>query len=331
MDTVRWGILGTAKIGVEKVIPAIQQASNAMVKSIASRTSSKAKKTARQLGIPDFHGSYTALLADPSVDAVYNPLPNHLHVPQTIEALKAGKHVLCEKPIALDSSEAKILHTAIRDFPDLKVMEAFMYRFHPQWRRAKSMIDEGKIGMLQTVESFFSYYNDDPNNIRNNPEMGGGALMDIGCYCISLSRYLYGHEPENVSGTWKIDTNFGIDYLSSGLLDFGSGTATFTCATQAAPYQKVNIIGTKGRIVIDMPFNAPVEKETTMWYYPTGKKHKKLSFDPTNQYILQIEEFSYAILENTAVPIPFQDALNNMKAIDTFRKNARTAKKAKGQ
>lgn len=322
MNTVTWGIISTAKIGTEQVIPAIQQAGNCTVKGIASRTKEKAQQAADKLAIADAYGSYQDLLEDPSIDAIYNPLPNHLHVSETIKALEAGKHVLCEKPIALDSDGAQELIDAAEKYPNLKVMEAFMYRFHPQWIRAKSMVDNGKIGKLQTIESFFSYYNDDPDNIRNKADIGGGGLMDIGCYCISLSRFLFGREPDEVVGRWKIDPAFGTDYLASGILDFNSGTSAFTCSTQTAPNQRVNIVGTKGRIVIDIPFNAPTDKKTLIWLYRDGDK-EEIEFPPVNQYTLQAKAFANAILNDSPVPTPLEDALNNMKVIDAFRKSSR--------
>lgn len=323
MDTVTWGILSTAKIGLKKVIPSIQQASNCNVKAIASRSADRAKKAAEKLDISHWYSSYDDLLTDPEIDAIYNPLPNHLHVPQTIRALENGKHVLCEKPIAMDGDEAQKLLDAVHEYPDLKVMEAFMYRFHPQWIRAKSMVKKGAIGKLQTIDTFFSYYKDDPDDIRNIEKMGGGGLMDIGCYCISLSRFLFDTEPTNVIGQWKIDTEFKTDYLASGILDFGTGFSTFTCATQTAPQQEVNIVGTKGRIVIDIPFNAPLDKQTILWYFRNGER-KKITIEPANQYMLQAREFANSIIENTPPPTPLKDAVSNMRVIDAFREKAKS-------
>ncbi|MGD8428096.1 MAG: Gfo/Idh/MocA family oxidoreductase [Balneolaceae bacterium] len=322
MDNINWGIISTAKIGIEKVIPAIQAAENCTVTAIASRTISKAEEAATNLGIPKSYGSYEELLADSSVDAVYNPLPNHLHVPTTIEALEAGKHVLCEKPIAMDAKEAHKLIEVSKEYPSLKVMEAFMYRFHPQWVRAKSMVENDEIGQLQTIESFFSYYNDDPKNIRNKADFGGGGLMDIGCYCISLSRYLFGGEPTNILGSWKIDQQYGTDYLASGILTFDSGTATFTCSTKADSAQRVNIVGTQGRIVIEIPFNAPVGDKTRIYFYKKKEK-EEIEFKAVNQYTIQAHEFAKSILNDLPVPFPLKDAVNNMKAIDAFRDSAR--------
>jgi len=321
MDTIRWGILSTAKIGIEKVIPAIQQAENCTVSAISSRSLEKAQETAKKLNIPNCYGSYKELLADPDIDAVYNPLPNHLHVSMSIEALKAGKHVLCEKPIALDANEAQRLLEAAAEYPELKMMEAFMYRFHPQWKKAKSLVESGAIGRLKTVESFFSYYNNDADDIRNKANIGGGGLMDIGCYCISLSRFLFDEEPQSVSGEWKIDSNFKTDYLASGLLNFKSGTATFSCATQTAPHQQVNIVGSDGRVVIPIPFNAPPDQSPSIYMYKNGDA-KEFTFDPVDQYMLQARAFAHSILNNTPVPTPLSDALKNMQVIDAFRESA---------
>ena len=244
MKKVRWGIISTALIGTEKVIPAMQQGQYSEVVAISSRNLEKAQAAADELGIPRAHGSYEALLADPDVDAVYNPLPNHLHVPWSIRALEAGKHVLCEKPISMDLAEAEYLLAESKKYPHLKIMEAFMYRLHPQWQRAKQLVAEGAIGELQTVQSFFSYFNDDPDNIRNIKEMGGGGLMDIGCYNISLSRFLFDAEPIRVQSQIDYDPNFGTDRIASAILEFENGTSTFTCSTQMANYQRVNIFGT---------------------------------------------------------------------------------------
>src|SRR6266487_2637993 len=266
MNKVRWGVLSTATIASEKVIPAMQQGRFCEITAIASRSLEKAQATATQLGIPKVYGSYEELLVDPDIDAIYNPLPNHLHVPWSIKALQAGKHVLCEKPIAPTAAEGLALVDAAKQYPDLKVMEAFMYRFHPQWQHARQMVNEGKIGELRTIQTFFSYYLDDTNNIRNIAEVGGGGMMDIGCYTVSLSRFIFGAEPERVSGIVEYDPRFNTDRLSSGILDFGHGTSTFTCSTLLVPYQRVNIFGTTGRIEIEIPFNAPPDKPCKISY-----------------------------------------------------------------
>ena len=252
MEKVRWGVLSTAKIGVEKVIPAMQAGQRCSIVAIASRNVASAQAAAAKLGLSKAHGSYEKLLSDPDIDAVYIPLPNHLHVQWTIASLEAGKHVLCEKPIGLNVKEAERLLAAAGQHPRLKVMEAFMYRHHPQWRMAQQLVQNGEIGALRTIQSFFSYHNTNPTNIRNIAEVGGGGLMDIGCYCISLSRFIFGAEPRRVLGMVEYDPAFKTDRLASGMLEFAtgdgscSGTATFTCSTQLSPYQRVNIFGAEG-------------------------------------------------------------------------------------
>jgi predicted dehydrogenase len=315
MNKVRWGILSTAKIGVEKVIPAMQQGEFCEVVAVASRSLEKAKKVAGQLDISKAYGSYEELLNDADVDAVYNPLPNHLHVPWSVKALDAGKHVLCEKPISLTAAEAQEFLELTQKKSDLKVMEAFMYRHHPQWQRAKQLIVEGKIGTLQTIQSFFSYYNVDPQNIRNMADIGGGGLMDIGCYCISLARFIFGSEPQRVWGIIEYDPDFKTDRLASGVLDFGNGTSTFTCSTQVSPFQRVNIVGTEGRIEIEIPFNAPPDKPCKIWYQ-SGSGIEEIVFDVCDQYTIQGDLFSQAVLKDTEVPTPLQDAVANMKVIE---------------
>jgi len=292
------------------------------VLAIASRNKEVAEKEALRLQIPKAYDSYEALLADPEIDAVYIPLPNHLHVEWSIKCLQAGKHVLCEKPIGLSSEEAKKLMDTAKQFPQLKVMEAFMYRFHPQWIKAKELVSEGRIGNLKTIHSFFSYYNIDPANIRNQSDKGGGGLMDIGCYNISLSRFLFGEEPKKVAGLVEYDPQTGVDRMVSGMLQFSKGTSTFTCSTQLVPYQRVHIFGTDARIEIEIPFNAPPDLPTKLWLH--GKDGtEEIAFEPIDQYSLQAESFAKAVLENTPVPTRLEDAYNNMKAIEAIFRSSR--------
>jgi predicted dehydrogenase len=321
MAKVRWGILSTAKIAREKVIPAMQRGTYCDIVAIASRNKAQAQETASRLHIPVVYGSYEELLNDPDIDAVYIPLPNHMHVAWTMKAIQAGKHVLCEKPIALSSTEALQLLQAAQAKPGIKVMEAFMYRFHPQWVMAKKLVDDGRIGTLKTIHSFFSYYNADPNNIRNRKEMGGGGMMDIGCYCVSLARFLFNSEPVRVMGNVTIDPELQTDTMTSGMLAFSTGTATFTCSTQLMPYQRVQILGTEGRVEIEIPFNAPPDQVTRLWLY-TKNGMEEFTFEPVDQYTLQGDLFAASILNNTPVPTPLQDAINNMKIIETVLTNA---------
>ncbi len=322
MRKLRIGILSTANIGMKKVTPAMQRGQHTEVVAIASRTQARADAAAKQLGIPAAHGSYEALLADPNVDAIYNPLPNHGHVPWSIRAIQAGKHVLCEKPIALTSAEAGALIAAAKQHPRIKVMEAFMYRHHPQWIRAKQIVAEGGIGALRTVHSFFSYYNADPANVRNMADIGGGGLMDIGCYNISLSRFLFGAEPARVVGLVEFDPTFKTDRLASGMLDFGAGTATFTCSTQLSSYQRVNIYGTEGRVEIEIPFNAPPDKPCRIWHQ-RGSDVTEIVFPVCDQYTLQGDAFALAVLNDTPVPTPLEDALANMRVLERVLQSAR--------
>jgi predicted dehydrogenase len=265
------------------------------------------------------------LLEKKDMDGLAIAAPDHWHTPAAILALQAGKHVLCEKPIGLSFAEAKQLLQAAEQKPQLKIMEAFMYRFHPQWQQAKKMVSDGKIGELKTIQSFFSYYNTDPNNIRNQKEAGGGGMMDIGCYCISISRFIFGKEPVRVSGNVDYDPVLETDRMASGILDFSTGTATFTCSTQLVPYQRVNILGTEARIEIEIPFNAPTDKPTRMWLH-TKDDSEEIVFDTANQYTLQCDQFSKAILNNEPVPTPLEDAANNMKVIEAVIQSAEEKK-----
>lgn len=325
MRKIDWGILSTAKIGVAKVIPAMQTAQFGRVAALASRDVEKGRTVAQQLGIPRVHSSYEALLADPEIDAVYLPLPNHLHVPWSIRALEAGKHVLCEKPIGLDAREAAGLVAAAARFPRLKIMEAFMYRFHPQWQKARQLVREGAIGELRTIHAHFSYWNVDPQNIRNIGAIGGGGMMDIGCYCVSFGRWVFGAEPQRVFGVADRDPKFGTDRLASGILDFGRGTTTFTCATQLSAYQRVNLHGTEGRIEIEIPVNAPPDRPTRLWHQ-RGSTVDEITLEPCNQYTLQADAFARAILDDTPVPTPLADAVGNMRTIEAVLASAREAK-----
>lgn len=320
MSLVKWGILSTAKIGVEHLIPAIRASESGTVQAIASRDGQKAVDIAGKLNIPVSYGSYEELLADESIDAIYNPLPNHLHVPWTIKAMEAGKHVLCEKPIAMDSSEADSLLQKTRDYPDLKIMEAFMYRFHPQWEEVRSLIRNREIGTLESIHSVFTYYNDDPENIRNWPRMGGGGLMDIGCYCVSVSRFLFGKEPDRVSGEIDIDPDYGVDRKASGILSFGDKTATFTCSTKIESYQRVLIFGSDGLIEVEKPFN-PQGNQAAHIYFTKNGERKMIKTEAVDQYRLQVDAFNNSILNNIAVATPLEDAVANMKVIGSIFKS----------
>lgn len=324
MQSVRWGVIGTGKIGREKTIPAMQKSPLCDVRAIASRDLTNARAAAAPLGIRVTYGSYEALLADPEIDAVYISLPNHLHVPWSIHALEAGKHVLCEKPIALDAKEAEALLAVSRAHPALKVMEAFMYRQHPQWQQAHALVRGGSIGDLRCVHSVFSYHNVDPTNVRNQANIGGGGLMDIGCYNVSLSRFLFDTEPKRVVSAIERDPTFKTDNLTSALFDFEPGHATFTCSTRLTPFQRVHIFGTEGRVELEIPFNAPPDAPHRLWHHPRGKDVIETIVGPHDQYTIQADLFSRAILEHTPVPTPLEDAVANMQAIDAVFRSAST-------
>jgi len=302
----------------------MQRGSLCDVVAIASRDPAAARAAAGSLALQVAHGSYEALLADPTIEAVYIPLPNHLHVPWSMKALEAGKHVLCEKPIALTAAEAADLAAFARRFPAMKVMEAFMYRHHPQWRRTAQIVADGGIGALRTVHSFFSYYNADPGDIRNRADLGGGGLMDIGCYCVSLSRLLFGAEPVRVCASVEYDPSFGTDRLASGILDFGKGTATFTCSTQLAYYQRVTIFGTTGSVEIEIPFNAPPDRPCRL-RHQQGEKVEDIVLDAADQYTIQGDLFARAVIDDTPVPTPLEDAVANMRVLEAVVESSRRA------
>ncbi|MDF1597123.1 MAG: Gfo/Idh/MocA family oxidoreductase [Acidimicrobiia bacterium] len=320
MDRVRWGVVSTAGIGLGKVIPAIQQAPNCEVVAIASRRAGRARAAADQLGIPRSFGSYEDLVHADGVDALYIPLPNHLHLEWTAAAAGAGKHVLCEKPLALTSADARQM-VAVCATAGVKFMEAFMYRLHPSWVKVQQLVTSGAIGELRAIQTRFAYFNDDPDNIRNQLVTGGGALMDIGCYAINLSRMLFGSEPTGVSAAVRRDPGSGVDILTSALLEFGAGQATFTVSTQAEPDQRVHLMGTAGRIEVEIPFNIPPDAETRVFVTgggnpPTDPDTVTIAFPAVDPYTIQAELFARAILDDSAVPTPPEDGVANMEVVE---------------
>ena len=325
---VAWGVLGVANIAVKKVLPAMQRGEWCEIAAIASRDLKRAEEAAKELGIKKAFGSYEELLADPEIEAVYNPLPNHLHVPWSIKAAEAGKHVLCEKPISLTVPEAISLLRA-RDRTGVKIEEAFMVRTHPQWSKAIDLVRTGQIGAVRSVAGYFSYFNRDPKNIRNIPEYGGGALMDIGCYLIYTSRLIFGEEPKRVLGIIERDPEMQTDIITSGILDFPSGQAIFTCSTQVAPYQRVQIIGTRGRIEVEIPFNAPPDKPCRIFKDQgddlSGRSAEILEFEVCDQYTIQGDLFSKAIREQTELAVPLEGSIRNMAVIDALFRSAETS------
>lgn len=320
MDSVRWGILSTANIGREHVVPAIQAAARCTVVAVASRSLESASEYAAELGIDKSYGSYGQLLQDPDIDAVYIPLPNHMHAEWAIAAAESGKHVLCEKPIALTSAEAETMAAAAQN-AGVILREAFMYRFHPTWVAARRFIDEGLIGEVTAVDSWFSYFNDDPRNIRNILDYGGGALMDIGCYSIHFSRMLLGGEPTEIKATVQREPVMGIDILTTAILEFGNKVATFGCSTRVETDQRVDIYGTEGRISIEIPFNIPTDRTTRISVIaggnpPAEPATKVAEFDPVDQYTLQAEAFAAAVLDGESVPDSGAEIVGNIRVIE---------------
>ena len=319
---VRWGILGAARIAMERVIPATQACPRAEVAALASRSLDKARGAAARRNIPRAYASYEELLADPDVDAIYNPLPNHLHVPWSIRAMEAGKHVLCEKPIALDAAEARQL-IAARERTGKLVQEAAMVRTHPRWLGARELVRAGRIGPLRAMTGFFSYYNDAPDNVRNQPGIGGGGLLDVGFYPITMSRFIFEAEPVRVIGMLERDPRFGVDRLASAMLEYpGGAQATFTCATQLSHHQWVDLYGPKGRIGMDMPWSMPDDRESRL-LLDDGRSLTKdtvvpVTFPACNQWIIQTDLFCQAIQEGRPAPIPIEDAVANMEVIDAL-------------
>ena len=321
MRKVRFGVLGAAKIAIDKVIPAMQRGDRTEVVAIASRDLARAKSAAARLGLPKAYGSYEALLADPDIDAIYNPLPNHLHVPLTIEAAERGKHVLCEKPIGLSSAEAAQL-IAVRDRARVVIEEAFMVRTHPQWLRAIEICNSGRLGDVSSYLGYFSYFNDDAANIRNVAAYGGGGLMDIGCYLVTTSRMIFGGSPRRVESLVRRDPVSGVDTLASILLEYPNGQAAGTCSTRMVPYQRVHIFGTKGRLEIEIPFNAPPDRPCRIFVDDGrdlyGGGVETIEIPTCDQYTIQGDRFAEAVQEGKPLPWPLEESLENMRVIETL-------------
>ncbi|HLJ18044.1 MAG TPA: Gfo/Idh/MocA family oxidoreductase [Bryobacteraceae bacterium] len=326
---VRWGVLGVAAIAVKKVIPAMQKGEWSEIVAIASRDENKAKHAAAALGIPKAYGSYEALLADPEIEAIFNPLPNHLHVPWSIRCAEAGKHVLCEKPLSMTVAEARQL-LEVRNQTGVRMEEAYMVRTHPQWLRVRELVRAGRIGALRSALGFFSYFNRDPKNIRNIPATGGGALMDIGCYPITTSRLIFGEEPRRVLGLLERDPEMQTDRLTSAILEFPSGQSIFTCSTQLTPYQRMQFFGTQGRIEVEIPFNAPNDRPARIFIDCgsdlSGAGIVQEEFPVCDQYTIQGDLFSRAIREGKEPPTPLEDAVKNMAVIEAIFDSAESGR-----
>jgi predicted dehydrogenase len=326
---VRWGVLGAARIGLMKVIPAMQAGEWSEIVAIASRDVHKAKEAAQRLNVQKAYESYEALLADPDIEAVYNPLPNHLHVPWTVRAAEAGKHVLCEKPIAMSAAEAETL-LEVRQRTGVHIQEAFMTRVNPQWIGAVEVVRSGRIGELRAVTGFFSYFNDDPANVRNRTDYGGGGLLDIGCYLINGARMAFGREPARVAGAIERDQRSGVDILTSLLMDFAPGQAAGVCSTQLVPSQRVIMFGTRGRVEIEIPFNAPPDRPNRVFVDDGstlgGRPQETITLETCNQYTIQGDLFSRAVRGLGPLPYPLEDSIANMRVIDAVFRAAESGR-----
>lgn len=326
---VKWGILGVGSFVRRRMMPALLQCEHTEVAAIASRSLEKGQAFASENHIAKTYGTYEELLADPEIEVIYNPLPNHLHVPWSVEAARRGKHVLCEKPLGVNVAEVRRL-LEIRDECNVKIAEAFMVRTHPQWIRTEELVRSGRIGKLRSSFGYFSYFSIDPANTRNVLELGGGSLYDIGCYPIKTTRFVFGEEPVRVFGCVERDPSFKTDRLTSAILEYPSGQAIFTCSTQNVYYQRMQFLGTKGRIDVEIPFNAPTDRPTRIFVddgtdlFGTGLTTE--TFPICNQFTIQADLFSTAVRENKDIVNPLEDAFCNMAVIDAVFRSAESGK-----
>lgn len=321
MRQVAWGILSTANIGQQRVVPAMQKSGWCRIDAIASRSLESAQRAATKLGIPRALGSYEALLADPMIEAIYNPLPNHLHVEWTIRAMEAGKHVLCEKPLGMNAADAARL-VAVRDRTGKMAIEAFSPPYHPQWLAAREIVRSGRIGDVRAVQGVVTYFNVDPANVRNRADIGGGGIMDIGCYLIFMTRWMLKAEPVEALSLVERDPQFGTDRLTSAILRFPDVQANFVCSTQLARYQRIQFFGTKGRVELEIPVNAPPDRPTRI-FFDDGRDMvlsgvETIEIPTANQFTLQADAVSRAIVEGAPAPIPLESSIANMRAIDAL-------------
>lgn len=322
MSTVRWGILSTAKIGLNQVIPAIQASGNGTVTAIASRDRVKAQEAAAQVGIPSAYGSYDDLLRDPAVDAVYIPLPNGLHAEWTIQAAQAGKHVLCEKSLCVTAEEARRMVDAC-EAAGVLLMEAFMWRHHPRHARVKELLLQGAIGEPRVVRANFSFPLRDPGNIRMVRELGGGALMDLGCYCINAARFLFDDEPVAVNAAGRFGDRTGVDMTLAAVLEFsGDRFAHFECSFDVFGGQRYGVVGDGGYIEVPDAFG-PGNELPTVLHLNTGSGRKEESIPGANQYVRMVESFAQAILDGGALQAPAESGSNNMRVVDACLRSAK--------
>jgi predicted dehydrogenase len=329
---VNWGVLGAANIAVKHALPGMREAPSAKLLAIASRDLGKAQAVAQALGVPRAYGSYDALLADGEIDAVYVPLPNPLHFEWSLRALEAGKDVLCEKPLCLSSEQISEL-CAARDRSGRKIEEAFAYRNHPQWTKVLEIIASGTLGAVRSVHGTLAKQFLDPTDIRNNPNDGGGGIYDLGSYAISACNMIFGRKPARVVAALERDPAFGIDRLSSALLDYGDAHAAFTVATQAGSsawgsHQQLSILCAQGWLRLEFPYSQvrPTEcrveigDATSVGAFPTST----LSFAAINQFALQAERFSRLVRGEAVRAWPIEEARDTLRTIEGLFESART-------
>ncbi len=324
MKKMKFGVLGVSGHFLKRIINPILQSESVEIYGLASRNYERAKETAEKYGIPKYYGSYDELLNDSDIDAIFNPLPNHMHKEWIYKSIDAKKHVLCEKPIAMNTTETEEIISYVNG-SGLSVMEAFMIRFHPKWQKAKALVDNGYIGRVSHIHTVFSYNNQDPANIRNILETGGGALLDIGCYAINTARYILGKAPERVISMIDKHPEFQTDMTTSAILDYGGVRSLFTVSTAVYPQQQVKIFGTEGTVTVTIPFN-DVSEIPGIILFENGETSMEIEVAPVNQYRLMFEAFAKSITDNVEVPFPLSDSLLNMRTIDAVFKSSVTGK-----
>ncbi|SMO60694.1 Predicted dehydrogenase [Saccharicrinis carchari] len=322
MNRLKIGVLSVSNHLLKRIVLPLKNTKYCKIYGIASRNPKKAEAFAQKFDIEKVYADYQELIEDPIIDFVYIPLPNHLHLEWVVKAAEAGKHILCEKPIALNAQEAmQCIEAAQKN--KVQLMEAFMYKFHPLWIYAKEVITTNQIGRIMYIHTSFAYHNPAPDNIRNIKEFGGGALMDIGCYAISSSRFLLDAEPQRVMAIHQQHPEFKTDTLGSAIMDYDGRHASYTVSTLSQANQGVDIVGSSGRIRIPVPFNTYVDTPSEI-IINTAQGERSVSFAVCDQYGLMFDAFSECLIKKMPLPIEPTDVLNNMKVIDAVFKSAQS-------
>ena len=324
---LRWGVMSTANIAQIALIPAIKQSTFGALEVVASRDIEKARSVAGSFGIDRVVGSYEALLEDPNIDAVYIPLPNSLHAEWTIRAAEAGKAVLCEKPLGLSTEEVTRQIEACTKY-NVSLMEGFMYRFHPQTRRVQELLATRAIGEVRHVHAHLSVNimrTLDESNIRYRDSLGGGALLDMGCYTVNIARMIFGGEPKRLFGRLDVDLALGVDTSAAGILEFAEGIATISCSFGADGQGSYRIVGTDGTIEAPrgiIPGLGTRAPEGLVVVIDADGNRREEIFAPVNQYSKMVDAFSEAVLNKRSVPLPPEDSLNNIKVLEALSRSS---------